>query len=566
MADPTLYVEAYLNGAWTDLSAYCEHFRSRRGRNTNLDQIEAGQGSVLLRSPDDARFDPNNPDGPYYGFLKPSVPIRVLADTSGAYTTGGEWVSENLLNDNQASLETNTTGWAAKTNCSIARTTAQAADGAASLSLTSTAAGDMEATTPTGTSGVPISPSTEYTILASFRTAVSARTCSTYFTWYTDAGVVIADEGGGVTIVDSTSAWTQRVLTATSPSNAAYAAVNLYVAATGGASEVHYVDKISLAPGTSTSWGLRGAFNLPSGAEPIIVGKTRGWPQEFVDRFDVEVPVRFVDAFRTLNLNKITATYSAEASGTRVTNVLDDADFPDGTNYRLIDAGASTVQAATVDGSPLEHLQLVATSEAGYVLIDRYGRLLYIDRDTIRTRTLDTGLTWGDDASERPYAEMVGLGADADDLLRNAIEVTAPSLATQTAEDAASIAEHDRLVLSISTLITTTGEMLSRAQWARSSYSQPAQRIRALVLDGQGTDQWPTILAREVGDKIRVRRRPEGGNYTIEQDSVIEAIEFEVTAPNNWRVTWTLSPVDAGGEWFVFGSSTGKVDVGRLTY
>lgn len=65
----------------------------------------------------------------------------LIADS--AQTTGLKWgllsiVSINLLTNNQASLEVNTTGWTAVTGCTIARSTAQFSHGLASLEVTAT--------------------------------------------------------------------------------------------------------------------------------------------------------------------------------------------------------------------------------------------------------------------------------------------------------------------------------------------------------------------------------------------------------------------------------------------
>lgn len=161
----------------------------------------------------------------------------------------------NLLTANQASLETDTTGWAARTNTTIARTTAQASSGAASLSITRTGTtGDaVAATTPT--TQTPVNPGAQYTARAEFRTAVTARTVNVGIEWYTGAsGFISTSLSANVT--DSSAAWTSASVTATAPANAAYAVV-IVVAVAAVATEVHYVDKIGLkASGTDATWAL----------------------------------------------------------------------------------------------------------------------------------------------------------------------------------------------------------------------------------------------------------------------------------------------------------------------
>lgn len=63
---------------WTDLSDWLIGFAVHRGRQTELDQTEAGTLTVELRN-DDRRFDPSYSLGDYYGKLLPVKKIRLRA-------------------------------------------------------------------------------------------------------------------------------------------------------------------------------------------------------------------------------------------------------------------------------------------------------------------------------------------------------------------------------------------------------------------------------------------------------------------------------------------------------
>lgn len=167
----------------------------------------------------------------------------------------------NMLSVNQASLETDTTGWTASGNSSIARSTAQFTDGIASLSLTSLASGTMFAQTPAGLSGTVVSASTSYTAVASFRSAVSGRSCRVRLRWYDSGGAQLSDTNGSL-VTDTTSGWTVGTVTGTSPSNAALVAIIVEVQSTAAINEVHYVDKIQLVAGASTTWSAGGSYQL----------------------------------------------------------------------------------------------------------------------------------------------------------------------------------------------------------------------------------------------------------------------------------------------------------------
>lgn len=165
----------------------------------------------------------------------------------------------NVLSANASSIETNASDWEAASNCAVARSTAQAADGSASLSLTSSALGNMSARL-TPWSSYPIQPNTQYTAMANFRAAASARSVRVEINWYkADGSASTTPNTQGSTTTDATGNFnTQATLTATSPPDAYFALVVVTILSTGAGGEVHYVDKISFAPGSSTTWTIGG--------------------------------------------------------------------------------------------------------------------------------------------------------------------------------------------------------------------------------------------------------------------------------------------------------------------
>jgi hypothetical protein len=159
--------------------------------------------------------------------------------------------SINLLTANQASLESGTTnGWDVLTNCTISSSTLQALDGTHSLALTSVAAGDMSATTHQGVNGIPVTGGVTYTAMFWARAATTPRSVTCYLQWYDVSGA----PAGNIPVVltDTTTGWTQYVVSAVAPMNVRFADVACYVTATGAASEVHYFDQIGFFAGTTT--------------------------------------------------------------------------------------------------------------------------------------------------------------------------------------------------------------------------------------------------------------------------------------------------------------------------
>jgi hypothetical protein len=161
----------------------------------------------------------------------------------------------NILTVNQASLETDTTGWAASSNCAIARSTAEASIGSASLRMTASASGDMIANTNTY---VTVLANTAFSATADFKSAATARSCSVGIEWFTSANASLG-KVFGTPSNDSTSAFGTKTITATAPTTAAKAQVLVKVAGAASA-EIHYVDKIAFHAGSSPNF-TKGGFS-----------------------------------------------------------------------------------------------------------------------------------------------------------------------------------------------------------------------------------------------------------------------------------------------------------------
>lgn len=190
----------------------------------------------------------------------PGVPvIAAVPDNTLARLLLGLQGRTNLLTANQSSVETNTTGFTVDANCAIARSTAQFAHGAASLSLTSSASGDMSAITAATT----VTGGSVYVARASFRSAVSARQVQIQIRWFNAAVALLSTSSGGNPL-DTTTGFTEVMVAATAPATAVSAVIVLKVFGTGAASEVHFVDKISLAPG-SLNLASEAASNFEDG-------------------------------------------------------------------------------------------------------------------------------------------------------------------------------------------------------------------------------------------------------------------------------------------------------------
>jgi hypothetical protein len=188
----------------------------------------------------------------------PATPlITAFYDSQQGAVTVTVFGRTNALSANQASLETNTAGWEAVTNCAIARSTAQASVGSASLEITASAAGDAVASTTTATKFL-VTANQEFSAIADFRAGSTTRSCQVGIRYLTTTGTTISTTYG--TAVSATSsAFITANATVLAPPTATHAQVFIRVvgASSGG---VHYVDKIAFHSGDTPVF-TRGGFS-----------------------------------------------------------------------------------------------------------------------------------------------------------------------------------------------------------------------------------------------------------------------------------------------------------------
>lgn len=73
------------SGQWVDVTAYVDSLSTSSGRDDEFSEPGAGT-CTLVMSNATGRFDPVYASGPYYGQLKPMVPVRVMGGVSSADT------------------------------------------------------------------------------------------------------------------------------------------------------------------------------------------------------------------------------------------------------------------------------------------------------------------------------------------------------------------------------------------------------------------------------------------------------------------------------------------------
>jgi hypothetical protein len=252
---------------------------------------------------------------------------------------------------------------------------------------------------------------------------------------------------------------------------------------------------------------------------------------------DETVTIQAVDGTKVLNLQKDSSAQTAENSGTRVGNLLDEAGWPAG--LRTLGTGAVTVPALTPDcATVLTLIRQVKDSEAGQFYIAADGKAVF------RNRTWRSGLsslaTFGSGAGEVPYQ---GITTDYDDTqIWNRIEVYASGLPSYSSSTASQDSYGIRTLSFLEILLPDTTSADDLADVYRDRYKDPKERVESLTLKPEASAlSWPQVLGRDLSEKVTVKYVTNAG-VTKTAVSYIEGVNHRVSmSPRRWETRWKLS-------------------------
>ncbi len=181
--------------------------------------------------------------------------MRVLWEPEVSNITVSTKVNRNLLSINQASVETDTSGFSygLSNPMVLTRSTTNSYYGQASLQVTQNSALGGLLTT---SNFIPVSPNTEYTAVGRILRGTGTRENKLAIRWYTSAGAYITSSITSSILASNTS-WTQYSVTGTSPANAtqAYVAVE-FASGTMASGDTFYLDTFGFWQGNDTFWAL----------------------------------------------------------------------------------------------------------------------------------------------------------------------------------------------------------------------------------------------------------------------------------------------------------------------
>lgn len=595
---------------WTNVTAYVREVRISRGRQNELDDFQAGTATIVLDNRT-RRFDPDYTSGAYYPNVKVRRQIKVESVYSGfepifrgliqswqqqwpgkgkdATTTvqcadlfsllatwelpdtAHELVARTLSPSSFWGLEESTSTAVDRMGVSngtytAARQTVDAleANGAgASKSFHADNAGSSHiaqfgfgpaATASTSTSLAAIVNARR--LVESYNGVVAVDVSAEFLSLYDTASGSTRDLRLGLTAageptgsLGTTQAYPSTLLVDGSTHHVALvrSGVNLTV----------YVDGVSVATsGSASSASVQYSYGYigkgPTGTSISSVARAH----------DITVDEAAVWHGTALTGTQVALLYEAvdgwanDTADSRIQRILDLLGVPSG----LYSLGAASSSVGVFEGGTdaVSYLQSVARSDRGRLFVNRSGVI------TFQPKTTDMGgssaVTFADDSTANAI-RYSGFELELDDrLIYNDITVTGVEGSSHSAQDSTSIATYSRRSRTFDTELPPSACRDSVAYYL-DRYAEPQVRGRSWTvhpertLIGSSTRGWDSVVVRELGDIVTIKRTPAVGS-PISKTVQITSIEHNIDLPEGkWDVTFTGAPVDTATA-FRWGTST----------
>ena len=291
----------------------------------------------------------------------------------------------------------------------------------------------------------------------------------------------------------------------------------------------------------------RKAVQITTNGQPIFVGVVDDWDLDYSLGGDHLASVKVTDGFVFLASQEIEPfTTTAQATGARVSAILDlpEIAWPEG--KRDIDTGNATLQADAIGGTAanpqpvgaLAYLQKVDEAEQGALFIGSNGSLTFRGRSSLQVLT---DVVFADDGTGIPFAAISA--AYGSEELRNRITVTRLNGGTAVASDAASILAYGAIDYEVrDTLLADDSQAQALADGILARYKDPLLRIDDIevALSAIPTEQVADVLSLELGALVRVLYTPSGIGDPIDQFVRLDAVEHTITAADH-RVRLSFS-------------------------
>ena len=283
---------------------------------------------------------------------------------------------------------------------------------------------------------------------------------------------------------------------------------------------------------------------------PIYTGLITDWNLDYDISNQDMMYASCSDQFTVLANQSLNAVAtSVQATGARINSVLDLPEI----NYqgaRAIDTGSSTLGAFNIsqDTNCLNYLQLVNTSEQGYLFMSANGTLTFKGRSSVLNPV--AGATFNTDGTGIRYQSLINQFGD--ELLYNYIVTQSPAGAKQETSDSSSIALYQAQQYSLTDLLNSTvAEVAGLGNYLLGKYKNPVLRFTGLSTEMSAlsaTDQNIIFNLDMTSICSVVKNFVVGTPATETQTLIVSGISHNIT-PGSHIVSFVYESTD-GNQYF----------------
>jgi hypothetical protein len=300
---------------------------------------------------------------------------------------------------------------------------------------------------------------------------------------------------------------------------------------------------------------------------PIYTGLITDWNLDYDISNQDMMYASCSDQFTVLANQSLNAvTPSAQGTGARINAVLDLAEI----NYqgaRAIDTGSSTLGAFAIsqDTNCLNYLQLINTSEQGYLFMSANGTLTFKGRSSVLNPV--AGATFNTNGTGIRYQSLINQFGD--ELLYNFIITKSDAGAKQETSDSASIALYQAQQYSLTDLLNSTiTEVAGLGNYLLGKYKNPVLRFTGLSTEMSAlsaTDQDIVLNLDMTSICTVVKNFVVGTPATETQTLIVSGISHNIT-PGSHIVSYTFESTD-GNQYLTLNDSIfGTLDNNLLSF
>lgn len=308
----------------------------------------------------------------------------------------------------------------------------------------------------------------------------------------------------------------------------------------------------------------------------VFNGFIDDWLIDWEGDYESEVNIPCTDGFALLADNDRTALGSEvganELTGARVNRILDSVGWS--ASARSIATGDTQVKGTTLSGDGLSELFLVTDTEIGEFYQNASGTMVFRNRRALMndTRSVEVQARFGDGGDTMGELEYhdVGIKYESAQLV-NEVRIAREGGTQQTVEDAASKAKYRRTRVFERTdlQMLSDGEALAHASWILYIAKDAELRFDELTIEPQKDEErlFPQCLAREIGDRLLVRRRPPGsGGEQIAREVFVRGVQHDI-GQWRWTTKFTLQSASKVGNFLTLNHpELGRIGRNALVY